>query len=240
MRPNQSLKGPMALAAVLLLLWAPACRADLLLFTLGFPLETSINGTLTYNATTGNFHSESLPVTIASPDYPGGVATFVNGAVPNQVIIDLSVNKSGQLIGTGTLQIFGTLAFNPAGTVDVSGLLLSGTITAFGAEAPGPPTRDFNGLFTITGGALTQDVPLSGGGTVFGGFPLGSVGGFTLSAENVTSGTLGDFTADFSSDDIKDQVGLVVPGPSARVLAVIGSAGLAGAGVRRRRRRRAT
>jgi hypothetical protein len=183
-----------------LLLWTPACRAELLPITLSFLVVTNINGTLTYNAATVDFHSESLPIVITSPDYPGGLGTFINDSIPNQTVIDLFVNQNGLFTGNGTIQMFGSVAFNDDSTADATGLLLSGTITAFGSEPPGPPTRDFNGLFTITGGALTQDVPLSGGGTVFGGFPVGGTGGFLLSAENVTSGTLGNFTADFSSD----------------------------------------
>ena len=114
--------------------------------------------------------------------------------------------------------------------------LLSGPITAFGADPPGPPTRAFNGFFLIQGGALTQTITLSGGGTVFGGFPVGGQpGGFLLLAENVTSGILGNFAQDFASTNGKSNIGVATPEPGAWILAGTGAATLAGWGRLRRR-----
>jgi hypothetical protein len=82
-------------------------------------------------------------------------------------------------------------------------------------------------------------VLLSGGGTLFGGFPLGALGAFDLSAENVTGGILGDFSMDFSSDSVKDEEGLTIPEPSSWALALLGGTELGILDfVRRRRRRR--
>jgi hypothetical protein len=230
---TRSLLRTMVLAALPLVLAPPAGRAEVILST---PIVTSINGTLTYNAATGNFHSDSQAIVIASPSYPGGFAAFVT---PGQVTIDLFVDKSGHFVNNGIgFQMSGSVDFDHDGKADATGTLLTGTITSFQSQAPGPPTRTFEGLFTITGGALTQDVMFSGGGSVFGGYPVGFTGGFILDAENVSKGILGDFSADFSSTSIKDQEGLVVPEPSSWALALLGSAELGILDFIRRRTRR--
>jgi hypothetical protein len=139
----------MVLAALALLLAPPASRAEFLLP----PIVTSINGTLQYSASTGNFHSESQATVIGSPDYPGGSADFLT---PGMVVIDFFVDKSGNLLKSGIgIQVFGSVDFDHDGKADATGLLLSGIITGFMAPPPGPPSQDFDGLFTVTGGALT-------------------------------------------------------------------------------------
>jgi hypothetical protein len=154
------------------------------------------------------------------------------------VTIDFFVDTSGKLVSNGLgFQVSGSLDFNGHGTV--TGVLLTGTIILFAAPPAGPPTQSFGGLFAITGGLLTQEIVLNDGETVFGGFPVGALGGFFLSAENVTQGTLGDFTADFASTSVKDQAGIAgVPQPSSWALALLGSTEVGILDFIRRRRRK--
>jgi hypothetical protein len=199
----------------LFLIAAPVCRADLVAFTSNpnYAVVVDSNGTLAYDASTGNFQSDSTPLSYTSPftvsNDGGGVAFFTGDGSTNDISVNLLVNPDGSFKGGGTgITITGSIDIDGDGIDDVvtSGPntpLLTGDIYAFGAQAAGPPVIEFDGLFTITGGLLTQNVFLSGGGSTFGGFPLGATGGFILNAENVTSGTLGDFTQDFSSDAVK-------------------------------------
>jgi hypothetical protein len=219
----------LGLAACLLLLAPPqSCRADLLPIGLdpNSPVISSFNGSLSYNASISNFHSDSIPLAYTAAD--GTVSLFSSG----HVTIDLMVNPSGQFVSNGSgFTLTGSLNLN--GT-DVSGTLLTGQVVAFGADPAGPPTRDFNVLFDIEGGLLTQNIPLSGGGSEFGGFPVGSLGGSFLFAENVTSGTLGDFTHNFSSNSVKD-LEFATPEPRTVVMALIGAGLLIGFAVIKRR-----
>jgi hypothetical protein len=53
--------------------------------------------------------------------------------------------------------------------------------------------------------------------------PLGLTGGLLLDAENVTGGTLGDFTNNFYSSSVKPKIGVLVPEPRAIVSALTGT-----------------
>jgi hypothetical protein len=213
----------------------PACQAGPIQLTT--PVVFSLDGALSYNATTGLFHSETIPVVISDPNLPGGFGSFIGAN--DRTTIDLFVDHNGNFVSSGTgFTMVGVVDLKNDGTAVASGVLLFGVITAFQADPAGPPTRVFDGLFTIQGGALTQDVALSGGGTVFGGFPLGSTGGFFLFAENVATGILADFTFEFATPplSVKDNVGVVVvPEPSTWVLCLVAGVGLAACGFFRRR-----
>jgi hypothetical protein len=217
----------LALAAgVWLLLHASVCRAGLLPieFDTTRPVILGINGSLTYNASTGDFRSILDAATYTSG---GNVSHFSQG----QITIDVMVSQQGAFQSAGPKSFLVTGTVNINGT-DVSGdannPLLFGTVTDFGAQAPGPPTRSFDGFWDIQGGKLT------GGG----GFPVGGQRGvFLLSAENVTSGTLGDFTQNFSSNSVKVLGGVeAVPEPATWVLGLVGAAGMGLVGLFRRRR----
>jgi hypothetical protein len=218
-------------AFFLLLLPSQFCRADLLPIGPGpaSPVILGFNGSLTYNAATGNFHYQSIPLTYTTA--AGDVSSF-SLSNPGRLTIDLMVDHAGHFVSNGSgFSLTGSL--NLHGTM-VTGTLLSGKITAFGAQSAGPPTREFDGLFTIDGGMLTQNLPRSGGGTVFGGFPLGGTGGFDLFAENVTRGILGDFTHNFASSSGKD-IDFATPEPPTLVAGLIGAGLLAGFAAFRRR-----
>ena len=184
---------------------APVCRADLVPidFAPAGPVILGINGSLAYNSTTGVFHSDVVPIIYApAPASPG----FANISGTAQITIDLKVDNTGAFVSNGAgLTVTGTLS--GGGIAPVSGTLLTGQITDFGAQPAGPPTWTSDGLFTIEGGALTGNIPLSAGGTMFGGFTVGQTGGFILNAENVTNGQLGDFTSDFASSRVKVKIG---------------------------------
>jgi hypothetical protein len=224
-------------AVSLLLFFAtPPCQAGLLNIQLApSPIETGLDGSLSYNATTGQFHSTTVPIVLTDPRLPGGAGSFIGAT--DQTTIDLFVDHNGNFLRSGGgFKIRGDVDLDNDGTADASGVLLEGTITAFGAQDAGPPTRVFDGLFTIEGGALTRPTPLSGGGTAPAEFRVGSTGGFFLFAENVASGTLGDFTHNFSTPDlsVKDTVGVAVPEPATWVLVLVGSGALAARGCFRR------
>jgi hypothetical protein len=214
-----------ALAAVgALLLFAPPGRAGLVPVTLdpNGPVVTSFDGSLSYTfngSTGGHFHSDTTPL-ILTGDFLGNNSAFFDSS---SVSIDLNVTKTGSLVGTGTFQLTGAVDLNGDHIDDATGTLLTGTITAFGANQ-GPPTDPFDGVFQITGGLLTAPVSLSGGGTQAPGFRIGQAGGFFLFAEDVTQGTLGDFSHSFASDSTKSQVGVVIPEPATAVLGLLAGA----------------
>jgi hypothetical protein len=213
----------LALALGTLCLLAPATSHAGLLpvnFRPGSPIISGSNGGLTYNATTGDFDATltSPSLVYAAPFVQPNGFTLFNGSLS----MDLKVDKNGHFVANGSgLDLTGTITINGAVFGGNNNPLLTGTITNFGSEAAGPPTLSFDGYFTITGGALTQTETGSGGQPVFGGFPLGGRGGFLLSAENVTGGTLGDFSRDFSSSSVKPTVGvLAAPEPSSLTLSL--------------------
>jgi hypothetical protein len=119
---------------------------------------------LTYTVATGQLHIDAVPVSL-----DGALLPVPGVFSPTSVLsIDLVVDTSGKFVSNGDgVKVTGDIDLDGDGTFDASGLLLSGTNYAFGAEPPGAPTPfDVNGEFLATGGALTQPIPLSGGGTM--------------------------------------------------------------------------
>ena len=218
------------LAMALVVLLAPAhARAGLLPFALDSNQVNilGIDGNLSYTASTGELQSTSQALVYAPAPNPDNFSFFGPG---DTVSVDFFVTQTGAFSSNGAgITITGTLDLDGDGTPDVSGTLLTGTFTNFGAQSAGPPTWVSNALFTVDGGLLTTDIALSDGGApFFGGFTLGQQAGIFLYAESVTNGTLGDFTQDFGSDSVKSNVGLVasVPEPASWIQIATGIAGL--------------
>jgi hypothetical protein len=235
-----------ALVVVGVLLLSTPGRAALLTFQLdpNGPTIQSAFGTLAYEAAGGNFHSDSVPLSLTRiiPPLNG---LFASG----NVSIDLLVTKSGNFLSngsgfvlTGEVDFFDPTFTTLLGSVgdSTNPVLLSGPIVDFGAAPPGPEPGGvpglFNGLFVMQGGLLTQPVTLNDGSKV-SIFSPGQVGGFLLTAEDSTSGTLGDFSSSFSSDSVKDLEGQeIVPQPATVTLGLLGAGVLLGWAVLGRRR----
>ncbi len=101
------------------------------------PAGLTINGGLSYDASTGEFSGTSVPLTLSSSTIPGG-AGFVRFSGDPQLSFDLFVNQDGTFAGNGAgFDLTGTLSI---GGTNISGTLLTGDFTAFGAEPAGPPT----------------------------------------------------------------------------------------------------
>jgi len=204
------------------LLAATSSRAGLIPITLdpNGPTIQGVSGSLSYNAGPGEFQSQTTPAVLGAASLPGMLAFF---DFTGTTTINLFVNANGSFKSNGSgLSISGGTLSLSDGTV-VTGPFLIGTITDFGADPAGPATRNFDGLFQISGGSLTAPITLIGGGTLPALFNVGQTGGFIVSAENVTSGTLGDFTSSFSSDSVKDEVGALVPEPPSLFMGLVGA-----------------
>jgi hypothetical protein len=212
------------LAAVQFLAAPNFCVAGLVNFLPGGPTYTSINGTQSYNVTTGEFQSTSTPVTLNGTFItPRGFATITGTASLSE---DLFVDQNGNFVSNGAgVFLTGTVTVNGAvitgnSTADP---LLAGALTAFASDPPGTPAPSFYSLYNVTGGELTK--PGSRGtGTTTPAFAVGSPGGLILNAEIVASGILGNFSESFSSTSVKGNGGIVissVPEPSPLTLTLI-------------------
>jgi len=151
--------------------------------------------------------------------------------------LDLTVNSSGNLVGTGSLTVTGALDIDGDGINDVNeSTLLTGKITALGTATAGPAPWEFDGLMSFTGGTLTQpSIPLSGGGAFTNLFQVGGAGAFDLVVEQQNSGILGDFSSSFSGNSIKQiAAGVPTPEPDTATLTVLAVATIAGWGALRR------
>jgi hypothetical protein len=194
-----------------------------------------MSGSLTYNATTGDFNATTTnpdALTLVTPAYPNGGA--FDHSISAALTFDVHLDANGNIVAggtgfslTGAVDIDGDKHDDPSGTTTPQ-TLLTGTITAFGTNGPGPPTVTFNGLFQVTGGLLSGPLTLSGGASIPALFPVGSIDGFMLSSEQVTSGILGDFTSDFSSNKVKSYAGVVTPEPGGLLLVLSGAALMCG------------
>jgi hypothetical protein len=219
---------------VVLVSSATECRAGGLLpfdFDPNRPTILATDGSVSYTQSTGALSVQATGLFYLSNNLPGGAPQVP--ITNDSATINLTVDSSGNLIGTGSLSVTGAIDFNQDGTNDVSGTLLTGTVDAFGAAPPtGSAPWEFDGLFHFTGGDLTQSsIPLSGGGTFTDLFRLGDRGGFDLVVEQQVTGILGDFTADFSGNTNKGPVvGVAVPEPATATLGLIALAILAGWG----------
>ncbi len=225
MRRNTSTYLAGIFCATVLLFLAPdrPCRGQGLLpfqFDPNGPAGLGINSDLSYDASTGEFRGTSLPLTLSSSTLPGG-ADFVRFSGDPLLSFDFFVNPDGTFRSDGSgFDLTGTISI---GGTNISGTLLSGDFTAFGADPASPPTWVANALFDTTGGLLTQSNPLADGTTLPAQFPIdGTQVGIDFDIEHDSSGTLGDFTQDFSGDGKVVFGPTSIPEPASWVLALIG------------------
>jgi hypothetical protein len=229
----------LTLVVATLALWpAVECRAGgLLSFTFdpNQPFILATDGSVTYDQPSGDFNVQAtglffLTNTVFAPITGTDLAT-----------LNMTVNPSGNLVGTGSLTVTGAIDIDGDGINDVNqSTLLTGTITALGTAGAGPAPWEFDGLMNLTGGALTQaSIPLSGGGAFTNLFQPGETGGFDLVVEQQVSGILGNFLSSFSGSTLKQFVaGGVVPEPATATLGVLALTTIAGWGALRRLRGR--
>jgi hypothetical protein len=107
-----------------------------------------------FNATTSDPNALTrITAKYSNPSHPNFLtAGFFDPSQPAALTFDVHVNASGNLVAGGT-------GFTLSGAVDIDGdglddpkrtttamTLLTGTITAFGTNGPGPPTVTFNGF----------------------------------------------------------------------------------------------
>jgi hypothetical protein len=198
------------------------------------PTIVATDGSVTYDATSGDFNVQATGLFFNSMHLPNGVPDVP--ITNDSVVINLTVDQSGNLFAPGTITVTGAMDIDQDGHNDVSGTLVTGAVTAFGAAAAGSAPWEFDGLFNFTGGALTQSsIHLSGGGTFTDLFKLSDTGGFDLVVEQQVSGILGDFLSSFSGNTPKGiAVGVAIPEPGSAVLLLVGTAGGA-AGLRLKR-----
>jgi hypothetical protein len=229
MRWNTSTRLLRIVWAVALLLLGPArlCHGGLLNFNLdpNGPAISGFNGRLTFNTSTREFDATVVPLLYSSPTLPGGGSIrFLGGSETNV----LTVNPDGSLLAGGKIQLVGTLSID---ATTISGPLLTGDITAFGAGQPGSLPFTANELFRVTGGILTETIRLNGGETLPPQFRLGAAGGVIFFAERLKKGTPGDFARDFVCSNVKKIEGSVlVPESPSWVLVMIGGVVLAALG----------
>jgi hypothetical protein len=174
---------------------------------------------MTYDAATMELAGSAQALTIDSPSFGGsGVVRLSSNS---QINYDFRVGHDSSFLGDGTgFELTGTASLN--GTT-LSGILLRGTITNFGAAPPTPGTWESNLEIAPTGGLLSQPYTGANAITQSALFPEGGPNlGMEVYAEKTTGGTPGDFSLSFS--DASDKFvfdTLSIAEPSSGVIAVI-------------------
>jgi hypothetical protein len=232
-----SLRGLIRLALVLgafALVPAAECQAGGLLpvtFDPNQPLILATDGSVTYDQTSGDFNVQATGLYLVTS------TVFAPITGTDLATLDLTVDHSGNLVGTGSLTVTGAIDIDGDGINDVNETtVLTGKITALGTAPAGPAPWEFDGLMSFTGGALTQpSIPLSGGGDFTNLFSVGELGAFDLVVEQQVSGILGDFSSSFSGNTIKQfPAGVPTPEPATVTLAAVALTMIAGWGALRR------
>lgn len=97
------------------------------------------------------FHYDAIPLALTLPNGQRvSVANPTGGT--RQTTLDLTLDNTGALAGSGSFSVTGKVTVN--GTT-FDGILLSGTVTAFGAQA-NPIDSEFEVRLLVTGGLLTD------------------------------------------------------------------------------------
>ena len=159
------------------------------------------NGVLTVTGDTSDY-------TLPNGSGPDNVTATTGGFTPGTFSLSAVIKTNG-LLQSGSITISGAID-------DLSipaGVLLQGTITAFGFQGNASPTGDeFDFLFNITGGSLAG--------------AYGSVGGTLLHAGNTTFN--GSFLSGFTNDGTGVADTRAIPEPSSVLLVVMSLLGLCG------------
>ena len=140
---------------------ADSVRADLLGVTPSFPkIAYDSSGLVFYDGNFDSFIVEASPVAILFTS--GGVPRFVNATgVPAGKRLSISIrvdHVTGALIGGDSsgpdLIVTGEVDADGNGSIDYSGVLLTGEVLGFGFADSGGPTDFYDFRFAVTGGAL--------------------------------------------------------------------------------------
>lgn len=175
------------------------------LLSLTLPQNPDIAGgylTITYTASTDNFHAQGYSTSYDSPD-----PSSTHYDLFSNYTLDATITGAGQLTG-GSFTISGDIGNNDE-------VLLTGNLNP-GAEGVDFGATSANGglfqfLFTVSGGSLSND---------FGG--IGAQGAAIM--DPVTGGFTDDWSVDFANADNGDVDHKVIPEPSSFFLLVLGTA----------------
>ena len=220
-----------ALSALVILLPTRECQAGGLIpitFDQTQPFIAATDGSLSYNASTGDFNVQATGLFYLSNDLPG--ERFQVPLDGGQATIDLTLDQNGNLLGPGTLTVTGGIDFDQDGTDDATGTLLTGSVTAFGAAGPGPAPWEFDGLFNVTGGGPEPGVdPPERRRHVQQPVQLGGARGIRPGRRAAGQRHPGGLRVGLLGEHVKNlPAGQAIPEPSSGALGTIALAGVAG------------
>jgi hypothetical protein len=185
-----------------------------------FPGEPTLtydsNGVTTYTASSNAFTVTASPIAILfPPPYPQipRLVTPTGSPASEVVSVGAVISNTGSVIGGvagSDLVIQGQVDADGNGSIDFSGILLTGEILQFGFEDSGGATDRFDYRFVFTGGAL-------------GSFFVGQDIGMTETSEHSTF--VNDFGINFGGG-AKGTVGPIAPLPEPSTMVLMFVAGL--------------
>ena len=177
-----------------------------------FPQAFANNvGAIQYDASSDLFSASGDPLTFQQSffDFPPSVIS-----APRDFQLQFEVDAAGQFVKGvpgSDFVIEGAIDIDKDSTIDVSGVLLTGEVVAFGFEDVAASTSDtYDVRLVVTGGELASIGTLSGGGTrpaYFAGQDIG------IRINSEVSTFNGDFNVDFQGGN-KSVIGPITADPS--------------------------